>query len=134
MVDMTQITINEIEQLLTSKLPHSIERVAEILRQSLKIYPGLKEQFLKGSPEERKQAKKLAGAVIAFVEEEMRKAREELDLRQTTFDVSLASYLSPHEMFLFREARETIRSNQEEFFPKISFSSKKKPKQPTLRC
>jgi hypothetical protein len=131
---MTLITIDEIERLLASNLPYSIERITEFLRASLKIYPELKEALLDGSEEIKKQARKLAAVLISRIDEEMRKARDALDLRQTTFEASLASYLTTQEMFLFQEARETILKNHKDFFPKLAPLTRKKPKMPILRC
>ncbi len=131
---MYLIDIKEIEKLLASNLPYSIERIAEILRTSLKIYPDIKDAFLRGNPEEKTRAKKLAALILMRIDEEMKKAQEALDVRKSTFDTSLASYLSGREMSLYKEATDFVRKNREDFLPKIVPASRRRAKKAVLRC
>ena len=122
------IDLSTVEQSISSGLPPSMERAADILRKALRFFPEIKKLFLTGAPEETKHAKRLAQLILDRLDEEIRKTCELLGLSYKTFSVQIVTYFSPQDALLYREAEEMIHSHQQEIFSPIKSSTAKLPK------
>jgi hypothetical protein len=105
-----------IDQALTSALPVSIERVAEIMRKALKLYQPLKDSFIRGAPPEQAEARKMAMLIIQRVEEEMQKACETLGIAWHTCEAQIFSYFTSFDIALYQEVRGYIMDNYDKIF------------------
>ncbi len=126
------IDLNTVEKSISSCLPPSMERAADILRKALRFFPELKKTFPTGNPEEKKHARRIAQSIIDRVNEEIRKTCELLSLNFTTFSAQIVSCFSPGDALLYQEAQKWLRSYHREIFAPIR-SSSIKPIKPAVR-
>jgi hypothetical protein len=127
---------NTIDQILSSTLPPSMERAADIIKKSLKFYQELKKQYLLGTPEEKTLALKAARMIFARLDVEIIQICETMQLRVDTFKKQIVAYFTPQDAAQYLEATEFINAHQQEIFAPASKAVLKpaKPKISRMFC
>jgi hypothetical protein len=120
---------------LFSNRPISMDRLLEIFRKGLKLFPQFKLQLIQGSPEEQLQARSMAQKIFDRIEEEIDQTCHTLGVSWHTMEPQILSFFDPREMALLQEMREFIRAHHQEIFaPVENRPSTRKPQAPRLRC
>jgi hypothetical protein len=130
------IETENIAEILSSPLPYSMERAADVLRKALKFFPELKNRLLMGSDQEKAKARKMGALICGVIDEEVAKTCQTLGIRMQTFQTQIVSYLTPQDALAYKDAFEFIQAHQKEIFVPVEHNKVRnlKPKSMRLRC